>query len=215
MCTGAEIAVIAGTGAKAIDQNMTYRAQMQEQERRNREASELNERAGQRVSQQVDDLKKSTEDAGGTEEKKLQDDFMNALRRSQLSAGGSGLDATPGAASDQYTADAASARRANVVGNRAAATNLARIDAPFMQRVREAAGGSRLRTDLSRLDNQSQGQDFISRLRSSLIQPNAGLNAAGDALIGYGGASASRMKKPPERTGFFDTYDRVSPGVES
>jgi hypothetical protein len=213
MCTGAEVAVLAGTAAKTVDQQQTYRDQMREEERRAQEANTLNQRAGQRVSQEVDELKKSTVDAGAEDQKKLQGDFMEALRRAQLANGGSGLDSTPGAVSDQYSGDAAAARVKNIAGNRSAATSLARIDAPFMQRVREAAGGSRLQSDLSRVAQEGQGQDFLSQLRMSMVQPSAGLNAAGDALTGYGTAAAGRMKptQKPYR-GAPRTVDSTIPG---
>jgi hypothetical protein len=199
MCTGAEVLTLAGTAAQAANQQQTQRDQQREVERRGEQARQLNERAGARVSQEVESLKDSTVDAGKLEQQKLQDDFMAALRRSQLSSGGSGLDSTPGDVSDQFSKDAAATRGANAAGNRAAAAGLARIDAPFMQRVRESAGSSRLRSDLSRVANEGQGQDFVSQLRMSLIQPNALVGAAGDFATGYGQAASKRApatKKP-------------------
>lgn len=200
MCTGAEALAIGGTVAQQYGDAQTRHDQQREVERRAQATRLVNERAGTRVSQEVDKLKSSTEDAGKAEEGQLQNDFMTALRRSQLANGGSGLDSTPGDVSDRYSADAATARGANVEGNRAAVTNLSRIDAPFMQRVREGAGGSRLRSDLSRIEQEGQGQDFLSQLRMSLITPNAGLNAAGELANGYAQSSSKRMlpvKKAP------------------
>lgn len=207
MCTGAEVAAIAGTAAQQYGSQQQSRDMSREAQRRADEAMRLNDRAGARVSQQVSDLKTSTADAGATEKTKLQNDFMTALRRAQIE-GGSGLDSTPGATSDQYNADTAKARGANVTGNRAAATNLALIDAPFMQRVRENTGNARLTTDLSRIENQGRGQDFLSQLRMSMIKPNAGLEAAGDFLTGWGNARAQRAPKAPRAAGgMANAYD--------
>lgn len=205
MCTGAEVAAVAGTVGQQYGDQQMRREQSREVERRAEQASQLNARAGSRVSQQVDDLKASTADAGKTDETKLQGDFMAALRRSQLAGGGSGLDSTPGNVSDQYSADAGAARTANVAGNRAAVTNLARLDAPFMQRVREGAGASRTVSDLSRLENEGRSQDFLSQLRASLISPNSGLGAASQFVSGFGDARSKRMlpvaKTPAAGTG--------------
>lgn len=195
MCTGAEATVLAGTAAQQYGDQQQRHDQSHELQRRADQANALNAKAGTRVSQEVQSLKDSTADAGKTDQAKLQSDFMAALQRAQLANGGSGLDSTPGNVSDQYTADAATARRANVVGNNTAATNLARIDAPFMQRVREGAGASRTASDLSRIESEGRGQNFLSQLRASLIQPNAGLNAAGDLAIGFGSARAKRAPK--------------------
>lgn len=200
MCTGAEVAAIAGTTAQYAGDQQMRNDQTREAQRRTEESRQLNARAGERVSKQVDELKASTKDAGHSDEMALQSDFMNALRRSQLADGGAGLDDTPGAVSDQYSTDARTARTANAAGNRTAATNLARIDAPFMQRVREATTGTRLRTDLSRIANEGQGQDFLAQLRASLISPNAGLEAAGSALNGYAAGRSKRML-PVSKTG--------------
>lgn len=208
MCTGAEAAVLAGTGAQMYGDQQTRRDQARELERRSEQANQLNTRAGSRVSQEVQSLKDSTADAGKADETKLQGDFMAALRRSQLQSGGSGLDSTPGAVSDQYSSDAATAHTANVAGNRAAVTNAARLDAPFMQRVREGAGASRTASDLSRLENEGRGQDFLAQLRASLITPNAGLNAAGDLAKGWGAARSQRMLPvKPVKSAADDAYD--------
>lgn len=200
MCTGAEVAAIAGTAANQYGDMQMRNDQQREVRRRADEARELNARAGERVGKQVEELKASTKDAGRSDEIALQSDFMDALRRSQLEGGGAGLDDTPGAVSDQYSADARTARTANAAGNRSAAANLARIDAPFMQRVRESTTGTRLRTDLSRIANEGQGQDFLAKLRASLISPNAGLEAAGSVLNGFAQGRSKRML-PASKTG--------------
>lgn len=215
MCTGGEIAAVAGTAAQQYGDAQTRRDQQHEVERRAEQARQLNERAGARVSQEVDKLKSSTDEAAKLEENKLQGDFMEALRRAQIANGGSGglSDAENGAVSDTFRADAATARNANVAGNRAAVNSLSRIDAPFMQRVREATGGSRLRSDLSRVAQEGEGQDFLSQLRLSLISPNAGLNAAGQFANAYGQASSQRML-PAKRPygGAPRTVDSTIPG---
>lgn len=199
MCTGAEVVALAGTAAQQYGDSQMRHDQSAEAGRRADQARALNERAGSRVSQEVQNLKDSTADAGKTDENALQNDFMEALRRAQVANGGSGLDSTPGNVSDQYSADAATARMANVAGNRAAATNLSRIDAPFMQRVREGSGASRTASDLSRIESEGRGQDFLSQLRMSMISPNAGLNAVGDLAGGYAQGRSQRavpVKKP-------------------
>lgn len=210
MCTGAEVAAVAGTAAQQYGDMQTRRDQSREEQRRADQARQLNDRAGARVSQEVDKLKTSTADAGKSDENTLQNEFMDALRRSQLANGGSGLDNTPGATSSRYNADAATARTANIAGNRTAATNLASLDAPFVQRLREATGGQRLGTDLSRIQNEGQGQDFLSQLRMSLISPNAGLDAAGSFLNGYGQARSQRPPAPKKPSLFSQLPDQTA-----
>ena len=214
MCTGAEIAALAGTGAQVYDAQRVQRDQAKEAERRLRETNALSERAGSRVSQEIEKLK--ADDTVGQEEARLQDDFMAALRRAQLANGGSGAlsDAESGAVSDTFRQDAATARRANVAGNRAAVANTAALDSPILARLREAGGESRFRTDLGRIQSEGQGQDFLAQLRASLIQPNAGLNAAGDFAVGYGQGAASRLPKPkkPGYSGPPRTVDSTIPG---
>lgn len=212
MCTGAEIASIAGTAASVASQQGARSAQIREAERGAASARDTSNRASARVAQEVNNLQDSTDDAGAADEAKLQSDFMAALRRSQLEGGGSGAlsDAESGAVSDTFRQDAARARVANVAGNRSAATSAARIDAPFMQRVREAAGSSRAASDLSRISNEGAGQDFLSQLRMSMIQPNAVLSSGGQFLQGWGSAAAQRAPRPKPKPGTVAQYGTPS-----
>lgn len=200
MCTGFEIAALAasaaGTGLSVNAQNQAAHDQARELRARTMRSGELNRRAGTRVNEQIQNLKTSNPDA---DEATAKNNFLTALRTAQVNGSGGLSDAETGNVSDRFRADAQAVHGANAAGNVNAATSAARVDAPFMQRVREGAGASRTASDLSLLENEGRGQDFLSQLRMSMIHPDAGQMAAGQLLGAFGQAAASRapgVKKP-------------------
>jgi hypothetical protein len=215
MCTGLEIAALAasaaGTGVQISAQNSAAEDQARAARADSERALDVNRRAGARVSEEVERLKA---DDAVDEEQETQNAFLAALRKSQLT-GGSMSDSESGNVSERFSNDSAAVKRQNVLGNRAAATQLARIDAPFLQRARQAAGASRTASDLSRIANESAGQDFLSQLRMSLMKPNAGKMAAGELLTGVGSGLAQRarpVKAGQPYTGVPRTVDSTIPG---
>jgi hypothetical protein len=135
-----------------------------------------------------------------------QADFMAALQKAQLTSGGSGLSPV-GGASRRFAEDVGQARTAagteaaGVVGDTAA------IDAPAIQRAREDQAAAATASDLGLITNRARGQDFLTQLRVSMMQPNPALAAFGAAAGAYGTAKAGRVKKPP-----IDTPIPLSPG---
>lgn len=208
MCTGAEVAVLAGTAAQQYGDQQTRRDQSHEAERAAALAAEVNRKAGARVTQEVDKLKTSNPEQDQTN---TTNEYLAALRKAQLTGGGS--DAPVGNVSDEFTADSGAVKASNVSGNRAAATNLAAIDAPYLQRAREAAGTSRATSDLGRIQSEAAGQDFLSKLRMSLIGGNPGLTAAGQFAQGWGNGAAQRAPKPAKLAGGRQLFDTTSSGV--
>lgn len=194
MCTGAELIPIlmagGGTALSMDAQQDAARDQARAAGDRARTADEFNRKAGSRVSEEISRLKSSTSEP---EEKAAEGGFMAALRQAQANNGGVS-EANTGGASQRFAQDMDETSTANAAGNRGAARSLARIDAPFMQRVREGAGSSRARSDLSVLGNAAQGQDFLQQLRMSMIQPDAGQMALGSLVSSAGQAMGGRMK---------------------
>lgn len=196
-----------GTGVQQNAENRAARERLRATEQAARSAEETNRQASARVGEEIQRLKPEAGGAGAAQNT-LQNDFMAALRRANLTEGNSGLDGPAGNVSDTFSQDAATARGANAAGNRAAVGNITGIESPFLQRLREATSASRAVMDLSRLESRASGQDYLNRLRMSLISPNAGQQAAGEFMQGAGSALAQRTtpaRKPR-------TVDSTIPG---
>jgi hypothetical protein len=192
------------------------KAQTDTQAQQSRQAAEdvrrnqaLNREAGARVSRQVEEFKRSTPQA---EEATANAGFMDALRKAQIK--GDGGIAAPAAASSRFADEAGIAQTQGQAENKRTASQFARIDAPMYQRQREGRGVTDTGVDLSLLENRGAGQDFLSRLRMAMIQPDAGLAAGGQLLSGFGGAMSQRalpVKTPvkprvaPSLAGAYDT----------
>lgn len=164
---------------------------------RAREADEANRKAGARVSEEVQRVKASTSEP---EETTAENNFMTALRNA-MQRESAGTSAATGNVSERFAQDQATGNAAIKAGNRGAARQLAKIDAPFMQRVREGASSSRTASDLSVLENAHRGNDFLQQLRMSMIHPDAGQMAAGSLIANGAQAYAGRaqpagVKKP-------------------
>jgi hypothetical protein len=178
---------------------------------RAREADEANRKAGARVSEEVQRVKSSTSEP---EETSAENNFMTALRNATMRES-AGTSSATGNVSERFTQDQAAGAKAIKMGNRGAARQLAQIDAPFMQRVREGASSSRTASDLSVLDNAHRGNDFLQQLRMSLIQPDAAQMAAGSLISSGAQAYAGRAqpaKKPGTLSGGTDVSTYRTPG---
>ncbi len=180
------------------------------QERRDRERiasegvrrnNEINQQAGQRVSQEIQQVASANPEA---ERMKANNDFMDALRKAKVSDGGADFGA-PAGASDRFTADVGQARTGAGTEGRALAGNLAAIDAPQYARVNENRGLADTATDLSLIENRGKGQDFLSQLAMARANGNPGLETLGSGLTAFGNGLASRsmpMKPKPVSSGF-------------
>lgn len=186
MCTGMEIAAIVGSGAQLANQQYAQRKQDKAIVDTIRASTKRNRQAGERVGEAVDEVKKSGPDA---EREASQAGFMDALRRAELDKGFE----TQGNVSDRFASDVNAARRGAGASNRNAAALQARIDAPMLQRQREATQLSNAAVDLDLLRGQTASDNFLANLRASMIQPNAGIDAAGQFIGGYADAASRRM----------------------
>lgn len=192
MCTGVELALLAGSTAVSAANNQ------QAQNQQNRIASDamrrnqmLNQEAGRRVSEEIQRTAKSAPDQ---EVQNANADFMDALRRAKVGEGG---DALTGRGSDRFADDLDLARTAANDEGKRTANVLARIDAPQLQRQREGAGINRAATDLSLLGERGKSGDFLDQLRMARAVPNAGIDALASLGGAYGMARAGRMKPRP------------------
>lgn len=160
-----------------------------------RRNNEVNQRAGQRVSQEIQKVASANPDA---ERMKANNDFIDALRKSKMADGGADFGSTPGA-SDRFASDVGKARESAGTEGRALAGNLAAIDAPQYARINEARGLNDTATDLSLLGARAKGQDFLAQLQMARANGNPGLDTLGGGLSAFGNALGQRapsMKKP-------------------
>ena len=141
---------------------------------------------------------KVTEMQGSTAEsdrRQALDSYIAALRKGK---GNSEAGLAPLVGSDRFKADAAAAAEGVQNYGEKTAGLMARMDAPSMQRQREATGYGRLASDIGLIGRESRGQAFIDDLRLRAIRRNAGLDllsgllgAAGAAAGGLGGGAAT------------------------
>ncbi len=183
----------AGTAVQQIGANETDRERRRAFDANIRRQADINNRASQRVSQEI----QRTAAANPDEERMVaQNDFMDALRKAKAADGGDDLLA-PAGGSDRFSADVGQARTSMDAEGRALAGNLAAIDAPQYSRVNDARSFADTATDLSLLGRESAGQDFLSQLRlAHAAGRGAGLESLGGGLAAFGQASASRAQKP-------------------
>jgi hypothetical protein len=174
-----------------------------------RRNTELNNRAGERVSQEVKNVAAANPDE---ERKAAQNDFIEALRKAKVSNGGADFGGVPGA-SDRFAADVGQAQDAATAQGRALSGNLAAIDAPQFARIKENRGLTDTATDLSRLEQQGRGQDFLSQLRAARAGDHSGLESLGSGISAFGNAYGQRAPKtpPPKKFGYLD--QAVNAGV--
>lgn len=189
MCTGLEIALIAGSTALGAANNAdSQRKQNRIASDSLRRNSELNREAGRRVSDEIQNVKTSTPDS---EASGINQEFMDALRRAKVADGG---DALTGAGSDRFADDLDLARTAAGDEGKRTAGILSRIDAPQMQRVGESTNVSRAATDLQLIGGRGQSGDFIDQLRMSRAGPDPGIDALASFGSALGMARAGRAK---------------------
>ncbi len=183
-----------GTALQQFGQNQDRRDQARRAAEDVRRNAELNSKAGERISQEVKTVTDANPDA---ERMAAQNDFMEALRKSKTADGSADFGAVPGA-SDRFAADVGQARTDASAQGRALSGNLAAIDAPQFARVKENRGIADTATDLSLLENQGRGQDFLAQLRAARAPNNSGLESIGSGLNSFAGAFAQRDVKKPK-----------------
>jgi hypothetical protein len=209
MCDPATIGLIVsavGTGAQAIDQGSALRKRDQEVSAGIARQSALQREAGSRVNKTIQDVTKSNPDEA---RQAAQKDFMTALQKAKLTQGGAGLVTPAGAVSGRFATDVGSARTAAGTEATDLAGNLATIDAPTFQRLKEGQDVASTASDLGLIAGRSQGEDFLAQLRASQQRPNPWIQGAGQGLTAFGSALATKAPRVKPGTG---TPIPLSPG---
>jgi hypothetical protein len=204
MCTGIEPWIIgaaasaAGSGAQLINQQNALKRQDRETARGITARAGLQREAGARVQQQINDVAASNPDA----DRKTQNDaFIAALRNAKVNNGAMDIGG-PAGASDRFAADVGQARTAATGEGQALSGQLAAIDAPGLQRQREARGFTDAAIDLNQIGDRAKGLDFLTQLRTANAgRTNPLVDAAGSGLSAFGQTYAGREKKPKKPPG--------------
>lgn len=197
MCYGAEAAWVPavvtalGAGASAVNSRNALNRADRETARGISSRAGLQREAGSRVQQQINDVAKSNPDA----ERRTQNDaFLAALRKSKTADGSLDIGGPGG---DRFAADVGAARTGAVKEGNALSGQLAAIDAPGLQRQREARSFNDAATDLSMIADRGNGLDFLTQLRTAQAgQANPWVDAVGGGIQAFGQAYAGRKVKP-------------------
>jgi hypothetical protein len=155
-----------------------------------RDQSRVQQRADAQVNETVDELAGST---AADERAQRLSDYATTLRNAKANTD-AGLDETQGGS--QFAKDAAAAKEQLAAFGADRAGKLATVDAAGLQRMGEGFQFGNLATDIGLVGRESQGIDFVTRLRSAANRRNAGMDAAasflgGVASGGLGGAGAA------------------------
>lgn len=214
MCTGLEPATIGmlasglGAGAQLLNSQQAAKRQDRELARGMDARARLTEEAGQRVQKQISDVATSNPDA---ERQERNNAFMAALRQAKVADGGADFAGTPGA-SDRFTADVGQARAGALQEGRTLSGQLAAIDAPVLQRQREARGFTDAVTDVGLIADRGAGNDFLTELRAARAgQTNPWVDALSSGLQTFGPAYAGRARTPGKKVA--GSAGRVRKGV--
>lgn len=191
MTIGMAMSALGGTASIVNSQNALKR-QDRETARGIASRALLQREAGNRVQQQIQDFTASSPE----QERKTQNDaFIAALRRAKASDGGEDLGSV-GAVSDRFAADVGQARAGATAEGQALSGQLAAIDAPVLQRQREARGITDTATDLSTIGDRANSLDFLTQLRTAQAgRTNPWVDAAGAGLQAFGQQYATRAPK--------------------
>lgn len=189
MCTGAEIGALAlsaaGTGAGVVAQNQARARQDHEAAAGIIRQAELSRQANQKVQKNIQQVE---QDDPNEDIAKRQATYMDALRRSQPTTN-QALPAVAGG-SHRFAEDVTGAQDASTGEAATSAGLMARIDAPSIRLEREGQAANNTLSELSLLGDKSAHQDYLTRLRASMAQPNPWLTGAGALAKGYGSAAA-------------------------
>ncbi len=203
MCTGAEIGLavsLLSAGAGAVNQNQALKRSDRQQAAGIRQQGVRQKEATTRVGKTLQETEQSN---GEAERQTANSNFMDALRRS--AAGQRGTQSVVPGASTQFNTDAATAQAQTGDYGSQLADLFSRIDAPNQQRVNENAAAGRAAIDVGQIQRNASGDDFISRLKASAIQPNpwvalgskVGQNVGiGLSMRGAGATAGSILRNP-------------------
>lgn len=144
------------------------------------------DKADQAVNQLITQRASSTDDA---EKQSTLDQYLNATRATQDTAT-SGLQQA-GATSDAYKASGADASLGIQDYSNKLAGLMSRIDAPALQRQREAQESAQFGSNLGLLSRNAQADDFLAQLKLRGITRNPWIDAGSQLVGGLAGGLAS------------------------
>lgn len=197
-------AAAAAAGAQTYNTNRTLSRQDAQAAAGIQRSSRIQQRADQRVGEEVENLKASTADKA---RKQRTAEFATALRnaRSKTEEGLGGL----GLGED--FANAAAAAKGDIAARGATEGQLlAGIEAPGLQRQAEAFNYGNLATDVAGFQREASGDQFVTDLLTRSVRRNPWIDAGASVLSGVssgmagaGGAagSAAAGLKPLNNTG--------------
>lgn len=173
----------AGTGMQVYNQGKTAERQIAEQERGRQQQLIKQREADQRTRAEIERVGASTPE---DERAKANQQFLAQLRRTRNSATD-----TSGTGSARFSEDVSNAAKdVDQFGvNRAG--NMAAIAAPGRQRQTEGQGFNRLAGDIDMIRRQSEGDDFLTQLRTMNIRKDPWLDAVGGIAQGAAGGMAA------------------------
>lgn len=171
---------------------MQGQAERDAQNKQNRELAEgiarqnaFTQEASARVA---DDVRKVATSTPEQDTMKARTQFMDALRKATPA---NSATFNPGAASNRFASDVGASNADAAAETGALVDRTSRIEAPMFQRLREGNQAANTVSDLSLIAGRSGGQDYLTRLRASLIRPNPWMQAGGSLLTGVGSGMAT------------------------
>jgi hypothetical protein len=155
-----------------------------------RDQSKAQQKADVKVNEAVDELAGST---AADERAQRLSEYATTLRNAKANTEG-GLDESQGGS--QFAKDAAAAKQDLAAFGADRAGKLATVDAAGLQRMGEGFSFGNLASDIGLVGRESQGIDFLTRLKAGANRRNAGMDAlssflGGVASGGIGGAGAA------------------------
>lgn len=181
------IMAVAGAAAQQYNTNKTADRQDASVAEGIRRQSGIQKKADAKVNEQVDKLAASRSD---DERATRMSDYMKTLTTARKKTDTGLENAALGEAFNAAGADA----RASLAAQGAERANLmAGIDAAGLQRQGEATDFGRLATDLSLVGRESEGQRFLTDLRTRSIRRNPWIDAGAAALSGAASGMAGGM----------------------
>lgn len=188
---------LAAAGAQKAETDRVNREQDQQISLDLTRRGQKQQRADERVAQEVERQAASSADAERIARQDQYDTTLRQGRRRVLQ----GLDTDLG--SQAFQGDVMRAQ-GDVLGDAAQQASLAaRIDAPILQRTREAVGYGNLGTDLASIGREVAGQEFINQLRLRAIRRNpnvdfvAGVAQGASSNMGGGGGGIGGVTRQP------------------
>lgn len=166
--------------AKSVNTNQTMRRKDRELARGITKQGEIGRESAGQVNEEIANLAASNPEA---EKAEAIAGFMNTLRANQdLTTEAVGGDVF--GASDRFAEDVSGAQTGVSARAGGRADLLSKIDAPGRQRTREAVGRGQLASDIRGLQDRSQMEDFMARLRASEHRNNPIVDIGADIVGG-------------------------------